>query len=108
MASQELKVEGRRVEFLSAQPEAKQEAKLLRALPAAAKQYRDQIIKGFGGNVIEAGRARVAVRQLIGNAIVLKPAKDKSHLVAHFQFNRVALFGNGAQQQRFVGGGSRI
>jgi DNA invertase Pin-like site-specific DNA recombinase len=93
------KVEARRAELLSVQPEAKHHAKLLRALPAAAKQYRDQITKGFGGNVIEAGRARVAVRQLLGGYIILRPAKDRSHLVAHMQFQRAALLGVGAAQQ---------
>src|SRR5229473_507232 len=41
------KVEVRKTELMAAQPEAKQQAKLLRALPDAAKQYRDQITKGF-------------------------------------------------------------
>jgi hypothetical protein len=51
------RLKARRAELMSAQPEAKEQAKLLRALPAAAKQSRDQITKGFGGNVVEAGRA---------------------------------------------------
>lgn len=87
------KVEARRVELMASQPEAKHRAKLLRALPAAAKQYRDQLNKGFGGNIIEAGRARVEIRQLVGKSIVLKPAKDRTHLVAHLQFSRAALLG---------------
>jgi hypothetical protein len=87
------KVEVRKAELMAAQPEAKEQAKLLRALPAAAEQYRDQITKGFTGNVIEAGRARVAVRQLLGDQITLEPAKDRTHLVAHLQFSRAALLG---------------
>ena len=87
------KVEAQKQTLLSAQPEAKQREKLLRALPAAAKQYRDQITKGFRGNIIEAGRARVAVRTLLGQQITLKPAKDRTHLVAHMEFSRAALLG---------------
>jgi hypothetical protein len=36
--------------------------KVLAAMPAAAKQYRDQIKKGLHGNLVEAGRARMALR----------------------------------------------
>jgi hypothetical protein len=102
------KVEARKVEILSAQRESKQQAEILRALPAAAKQYRDQITKGFGGNVVEAGRAQVAVRTLLGNEIMLRPANDKTHLVAHLAFQRVALLGVGAVRQRFVGSGGSL
>jgi site-specific DNA recombinase len=102
------KVETRKQALLSAQPDAKHREKLLRALPAAAKQYRDQINKGFSGNVIEAGRARVAVRTLLGEQITLKPAKDRSHLVAHLEFSRAALLGADLGQRRFVGSGGRI
>jgi hypothetical protein len=66
------KVEVRKAELMAVRPEAKQQAKLLRALPAAAKQYREQITKGFQGNVIEAGRARAAARQLLGDQITLR------------------------------------
>ena len=93
---------------MAAQPEAKQQAKLLRALPAAAEQYRDQITKGFTGNVIEAGRARVAVRQLLGDQITLKPAKDRSHLVAHRQFSRATLQGAQFDSRRVVGSGGTL
>lgn len=53
------KVEAQRAAALAAMPHAKLQEKVLRALPAAAKQYRDQITKGFGKNLIEAGRAGV-------------------------------------------------
>jgi hypothetical protein len=43
------KVEIQKQALMAKQPEAKQQAKLLRALPAAAKQYRDQITKGVRG-----------------------------------------------------------
>ena len=41
------KAEVKRAALLSSQPEAKRNEKLLNALPAAAKQYRDQIPKGY-------------------------------------------------------------
>jgi site-specific DNA recombinase len=102
------KVRAKRDELLSAQPEAKRNAKVLHALPAAAKQYRDQIAKGLQGNQTEAGRARVAVRQLLGNAITLKPAKGGGHLVAHLQFHKAALLGGNLATVGFVGSGGRI
>jgi hypothetical protein len=74
------------------------------ALPLAARQYRDQNAKGFGRNIIEAGRARVAIRQLVGEAITLRPSRDRRHLVAHLQFQRMALLG----ERRVVGSGGAI
>jgi DNA invertase Pin-like site-specific DNA recombinase len=88
------KAEAKKRELLSSAPEAKRNDKILAAMPAAAKQYRDQIKKGLQGNPTEAGRGRIAVRQLLGDSIVLKPAKDRSHLVAHLTFRRAALVGN--------------
>ena len=102
------KVEAQKAELVANRPAAKQQEKLLRALPAAAKQYRDQITKGFAGSLIEAGRARVAVRQLVGDRIVLKPAKDRTHLVAHMQFHQAALLGGQFNNRRVVGSGGRI
>jgi hypothetical protein len=102
------KVEGQKADLIANRPEAKQQAKLLRAMPAAAKQLRDQIAKGLKGNVVEAGRARVAVRQLLGETITLKPAKDKSHLVAHFQVHQAALINGDLNTRRFCGSGGSI
>jgi hypothetical protein len=85
------KAEAKRNELLSAQPEAKRMDTILRALPAAAAQYRTQIDKGLQGNPTEAGRARVAVRKLLGDRIDLVPAKGGGHLVAHLEFQRAAL-----------------
>ncbi len=62
-----------------------------RALPAAAAQCRTQIDKGLQGNLTEAGRARVAVRKLLGDRIDLTPARGGGHLVAHLAFQRAAL-----------------
>ena len=65
--------------------------RIFHALPAAAAQYRNQIEKGLLGNLIEAGRARVAVRKLLGERIDLVPAKGGGHLIAHLEFQRAAL-----------------
>src|SRR5581483_3214673 len=99
------KAEVKRSELMAAQPEAKRMDKIFHALPSAAKQYRDQIRKGLQGNPIEAGRARVAVRRLLGDEIILKPAKDRSHLIAHLEFQRAALL---AGTVGSVGSGGRI
>jgi len=63
-----------------------------------ANQYCERIAKKVGGNIIEAGRTRAAIRQLIGEKITLKPAKDRSHWVAHLQFRQsVPLAGSGGR-----------
>lgn len=43
------------------------------------------------GNTTEAGRARVAVRKLLGDAITLVPAKGATYLIANLEFQRPAL-----------------
>lgn len=99
------KAEGKRTEILTAQPELKRMDKILAALPAAAGQYRSQIEKGLQGNPTEAGRARVAVRKLLGDQIKLLPAKGGVHLIAHLEFHRAALL---AGTVGSVGSGGRI
>jgi site-specific DNA recombinase len=99
------RAQAKREELLTAQPEAKRHAKVLHAVPQAAKQYRDQIGKWLRGNPTEIGRARVAVRQLLGKEIVLRPAKDGTHLVAHGQYYPAALLGAAVG---FDGSGGRI
>jgi site-specific DNA recombinase len=87
------KAEDKRAELLAAVPEVKVMDKVLATLPACATQYRQQIQKGMQGNPTEAGRARVAVRKLLGDDIRLVPAKGGGHLVAHLQLHRAALLG---------------
>lgn len=99
------KAEAKRAELLAAQPEAKRMDKVLHALPAAAEQYRQQITKGLQGNPTEAGRARIAVRKLLGDQINLLPAKGGKHLVAHLEFQRAALVAGAVGS---VGSGGRI
>jgi hypothetical protein len=121
MAADELmavieKAEAKRAALLSEQPEARRAERILHALPAAAKQYRDQITRGLKNgrkvlqeNPTEAGRARVAVRRLLGNTIRLEPAKGGKHLVAHYQFHRAALLGSPmAAAVGFVGSGGTL
>lgn len=99
------KADTKRKELLSAEPEVKRMDKVFQALPAAANQYRAQIDKGLQGNPTEAGRARVAVRKLLGDEIKLLPAKGGGHLVAHLEFQRAALLAGNAGS---VGSGGRI
>jgi site-specific DNA recombinase len=99
------KAEAKKAELLSAVPEVKRMDKVLAALPAAADQYRNQIRLGLKGNTTEAGRARVAVRKLLGDAIVLTPAKGGKHLIANLEFQRAALLVGTVGS---VGSGGRI
>ncbi|MGO9036989.1 MAG: hypothetical protein ACLQKH_03300, partial [Steroidobacteraceae bacterium] len=94
--------ERKRAALLAVRPQ--HEEKVLRALPIDAKRYRDQIRKGWlSSNPAECARARVAIRHLLGDRIVLKPSKDGTHLVAHLAFQRAALLLTGT-----VGRGDRI
>ena len=68
----------------------------LRGLPSAAKRYKEQIAKGLQGNREEASRARLAVRQLLGDKILLTPSDDRTHLIAHLTFQRAALLAGNA------------
>jgi hypothetical protein len=47
--------------------------------------------RGLQGDPTAAGRARVAVRKLLGDAIKLLPAKGGGHLIAHLESHRAAL-----------------
>jgi site-specific DNA recombinase len=85
------KAEAKRAELMSAVPEVKRMDKVLAALPAAADQYRKQIKLGLKGNTTEAGRARVAVRKLLGDEITVVPAKGGKHLIANLEFRPAAL-----------------
>ena len=72
-------------------PEAKRMDTIFRALPAAAAQYRTRIDKGLQCNALEAGRAYVAMRKLLGERIDLVPVKGGGHRIEHFEFQRAAL-----------------
>jgi site-specific DNA recombinase len=102
------KAEAKRAALLANEPETEQVDKLLNALPAAVKQYRDQIAKGLAGNSEEAGRARVVVRKVLGDGVRLLPAKGGGHLVAHLNLHRAALLPPLALAAGSVGSGGRI
>lgn len=85
------RAEAKRADLLSSAPEMKRMDKVLHALPAAAEEYRQQIVKGLQGTPAEASRARMAVRKLLGDEIKLVPAKGGKYLVAQLQFHRAAL-----------------
>ena len=100
------KAEAKRADLMaSATPEDKLIGNVLHALPAAAAQYRQQITKGLQGHPAEAGRARIGVRRLLGDSIKLMPAEGGGHLVAHLEFQRLALLAGAAGS---VGSGGRI
>jgi hypothetical protein len=99
------KHEAKKLEMLSAVPEVKRMDKVLAALPGAADQYRKQIRLGLKGNTTEAGRARVGIRKLLGDATTLVPAKGGKHLIANLTFERAALL---AGTVGSVGSGGRI
>ena len=82
------RVESKRADLVKAQPDAKQAAKVLAALPKAAELYRRQVTEGLGGNARAALKARVFLRDLFGGSIRLAPGTDGSLWVEyglHFQ-----------------------
>jgi site-specific DNA recombinase len=68
----------KRRQLEAAQPEVKQSASILAALPKAAALYRQQIELGLDGDPRAALKARVILRQLFGGKIVLQPGPDQS------------------------------
>lgn len=89
----------KRAELAKAQPDAKQAAKVLAALPKAAELYRRQVADGLGGNARAALKARVFLRDLFGGSIRLAPGTDGSlwaEYGLHFQALVRAADGNGS------------
>ena len=73
-----IEVAGRkRQEIVDATPAARQSAKILTAVPKAARAYRRQIAKGLEGDAQEAAKARVILRDLLG-PVELCPGEDGS------------------------------
>jgi hypothetical protein len=64
-------------------------ARILAALPDAAKRYREMINKGLSGSPEETARARVVLRDLLGGSILLEPTK--AGLFAHIGVARSVL-----------------
>ena len=63
----------KRKELEVSQPEVKQSARVLAALPKAAALYAQQISLGLDGDPRSALKARVILRQLFNGKIVLRP-----------------------------------
>lgn len=84
------RAEAKRDELASAQPEAKQQAKILTMLPKAAELYRRQIVAGLNGNAREALKARAFLRDLFGGKVRMVPGQDGS-LWAEYALHSRAL-----------------
>ena len=67
----------KRPELANAQPEARNFAKIITALPKAAEAYRQQIEPELDDNPREANKARVILRDLLG-PIEMCPEPDGS------------------------------
>jgi len=80
----------KRRELEGAQPEARESAAVLAAIPKAAAMYRQQIELGLDGDPRAASKARVILRQLFNEEIVLRPGPDRS-LWAEYEIRPGAL-----------------
>ena len=80
----------KRRELEAGQPEARESAAVLAAIPKAAAIYRQQIELGLDGDPRAATKARVILRQLFNGEIVLRPGPDKS-LWAEYEIQPGAL-----------------
>jgi len=70
MASEEIeaaiaRAEAKRTELMAVEPDPKENARLLAALPNAAELYRRQITLGLGGDPRATQKARLALRNLL-------------------------------------------
>jgi hypothetical protein len=99
------RAEQKRLDLLLTQPRTAANDDAVRGLRFAAKLYRAQIAKGLQGNKEEASRARLSVRRLLGEKVLLLPSEDCTHLIAHLEFQRAALLAGNAGT---VGSGGRI
>jgi hypothetical protein len=101
------RVEAKRKELASAQPAAKELAKVLSMLPHAAEVYRKQIAEGLGGNPRAVLKARVILRDLFGGKIRLVPGPEGS-LWAEYGLHPAALLKGSAVGAGTCGSGGRI
>jgi site-specific DNA recombinase len=86
------RAETKRREWLEAQPEARQSATAIEALPKAAEAYRRQIALGLDDSPREALKARAILRKLLPNNIRFTPAEDGG-LWAEYDVEPAALLG---------------
>jgi DNA invertase Pin-like site-specific DNA recombinase len=102
------RVESQRRELESMQPMEKASAKIVAMLPKAAAMYRAQIAQGLDGDAHAASKARVVLRDLLGE-IRLVP-EPKGGLIAHWNLAPAALLravgtsgsGGGLPTQKFL------
>ncbi|HXP66733.1 MAG TPA: hypothetical protein VN815_14745, partial [Steroidobacteraceae bacterium] len=83
-------VERRRATLKAAQPEQKQQARILAMLPRAAGAYLQKIDEGLAGNPRAAAQGRVIVRDMIGE-IKLSPGENGSLWATHRRANMAAM-----------------
>lgn len=96
------KVEAKRQELMDLNSEGRDSAKVMSMLPKAAELYRKQITDGLDGNPEAAAKARIILRDMLGE-IRLQPATDGG-LWAEYGMNpAILLKGAGS-----VGRGDRI
>jgi site-specific DNA recombinase len=85
------RAEGKLRELQARQPSAKESARLLSMLPRAAELYRRQVANGLSGDIREALKARVTLRNLVVDGkIVLSPGEGGS-LWAKFSMQPAAI-----------------
>lgn len=93
--------ESRKEQLMMVLPGRQREDKVVALAPTLARAFREKIRRGLAGHPADLAGARLAVRQLLGNEITLKPAPDRSHLVAHLAFRQAALLGTGTAGGRY-------
>ena len=76
-------------QFVREPDTGKHERRVLAMLPRAAELYREQIDQGLGGDYAAAAKARVILRDMLGE-IMLSPGEDGS-LWAEYAMQPAAL-----------------
>jgi hypothetical protein len=84
-------------------------ARVLKLLPRAAEAYRAQVAEVREALTDEkrVHRARVALRELLGGAVKLRPAPDAKYLIAEVGYTPAALL-KAAGAQLWIGSGGAI
>jgi hypothetical protein len=78
------------------QPLAKEGAKIVAMLPNAAELYRDQIKRGLDGDPRAALKARVIVRKLFNDEVLIEQ-DDDGGVWARYSLNPAALIAAGCR-----------
>ncbi len=83
------RAEAKRRELIDARPAERENARVLAMLPRAAELYREQIDQGLGGEPAASAKARVVLREMLGE-IMLSPGEGGS-LWAEYAMQPAAL-----------------